>query len=112
MKRTSVAILMLCALAVPAAYAQSITGTQLAQAGAGATAAAMADGEVRKVDKDTGTITLKHGEIKSLRMSPMTMVFKVKDKTMLDKVKAGDKVRFAADNVGGTLIITQLEPAM
>ncbi len=92
MKRTSVTILMLCALAVPAAYAHH--DTQLAQTGAGAAALAMTDGEVRKVDKDTGTITLKHGEIKNLRMSPMTMVFKVKDKAMLDKVKAGDKVKF------------------
>lgn len=112
MKRTSMAVLMLGALAVPATYAQSVNGTQLAQAPAAATASAMTDGEVRKVDKDTGTVTLRHGEIKNLRMSPMTMVFRVKDKAMLDKFKAGDKVRFAADNVGGALTITQMEPAM
>lgn len=105
-------ILMLCGLVLTAACTQSIPGTQFAQTDAGTAASTMADGEVRKVDKAVGTITLKHGEIKSLRMSPMTMVFKVKDRAMLDKVKAGDKVRFAADNVGGTLTVTRIEPAM
>ena len=53
---------------------------------------------MRKVDKDAAKITLKHGEIKSLEMPPMTMVFNVKDKAMLDQLKAGDKVRFKAVN--------------
>jgi Cu/Ag efflux protein CusF len=35
----------------------------------------MIDGEVRKSDKETGKITLRHGEIKHLDMPPMTMVF-------------------------------------
>ncbi len=96
MKRIPVTMLILCALAVPAAYAHH--DTQVAQTGAGATATAMTDGEVRKVDNDTGTITLKHGEIKNLRMSPMTMVFQVKDKAMLDKVKTGDKITVDAEN--------------
>ncbi|MBK5206849.1 MAG: copper-binding protein [Polaromonas sp.] len=68
------------------------------------------EGEVRKVDKDTGKITLKHGEIKNLDMPPMTMVFKAKDPALLDKVKAGDKVRFTADQVGGTLRLVSIEP--
>lgn len=69
------------------------------------------EGEVRKIDKEGAKITLKHGEIKHLEMPAMTMVFQVKDKAMLDQVKAGDKVRFAADKVGGTFIITQIELA-
>lgn len=39
------------------------------------TAPDMIDGEVRKSDKETGKITLRHGEIKHLDMPPMTMVF-------------------------------------
>ena len=74
------------------------------------TDAAMTDGEVRKVDKENKKITLKHGEIKNLDMPPMTMVFGVKDKALLDKVKAGDKVRFSADkNAAGDLIVTAVE---
>lgn len=68
-----------------------------------------ADGEVRKVDKSAGKITLKHGEIKSLDMPPMTMVFSVPDKALLDKVKAGDKVRFRAANQDGRLTVTEIQ---
>lgn len=71
----------------------------------------MADGEVRKVDKDAKKITLKHGEIKNLDMPPMTMVFRVKEEAMLDSVKAGDKVKFSAESVGGQYVVTSIEPA-
>ena len=77
---------------------------------ASAFAQALSEGEVRKVDKAAGKITLKHGEIKNLDMPPMTMVFGVKDKALLDKVKKGDKVMFAADKApSGELIVTAVE---
>lgn len=71
----------------------------------------LTEGEVRKVDRDAQKITLKHGEIKNLDMPPMTMVFQVKDAVMLDAVKAGDKVRFSADKVGGAYTLTSIEKA-
>ena len=75
-----------------------------------ALAAEMTDGEVRKVSKDTGKITLKHGEIKNLDMPPMTMVFQVKDPGLLDKVKPGDKVRFAAEKgPDGAIVLTDIQ---
>lgn len=73
--------------------------------------AMMSDAEVRKIDKDAGKITLKHGPIKSLDMPPMTMVFHVKDRAMLDKVKVGEKVRFAVEDKGGALTVTAIEAA-
>jgi Cu/Ag efflux protein CusF len=76
-----------------------------------ATPGTMADGEVRKVDKDAKKITVKHGEIKNLNMPPMTMVFQVKDPAMLDQVKQGDKIRFAAEDVNGAMVISKIEPA-
>jgi Cu(I)/Ag(I) efflux system periplasmic protein CusF len=69
----------------------------------------MTDAEVRKVDKDSNKITLKHGEIRNLGMPGMTMVFEVKDAMMLDNVKAGDKVRFSAENVDGSIVVTSIE---
>ncbi len=72
-------------------------------------AAPMVDGEVRKVDKSTGKITLRHGPIPNLDMPNMTMVFRVKDPAMLDLVKSGDKVRFAADRVGGQFTVVMIE---
>lgn len=71
--------------------------------------AALAEGEIRKVNKDTGKLTIKHGELKNLGMPPMTMVFRVKDPAMLDQVKAGDKIKFVADKVEGQFTVTQLE---
>jgi Cu/Ag efflux protein CusF len=73
--------------------------------------AALADGEVRKVDKEAKKITIRHGPLANLDMPAMTMVFQVKDPAMLDKVKAGDKVKFQAEKVGGAVTVTQLERA-
>ena len=71
--------------------------------------AQLAEGEVRKVDKDAARITIKHGPLPNLNMPPMTMVFQVKHPAVLDKVKAGDKIKFAADKVGGAYTISELE---
>lgn len=109
--------LIVSTLLLGAAHAQTATkpGTdtmnmEAAQKGGPMGATDMADGEVRKVDKDTKKITLKHGEIKSLDMPGMTMVFQVKDPAMLDKVKAGDKVRFKAEKSGGAIVVTDIQP--
>lgn len=75
-----------------------------------AVASALSEGEVRKVDKDAGKLTLKHGELKNLQMPPMTMVFRVKDPAMLEQVKVGDKVDFLAEKVGGQLTVIRIEP--
>lgn len=73
--------------------------------------AQLADGEIRKVDKDAGKLTIKHGDIKSLDMPPMTMVFRVKEPAMLDDVKAGDRVKFDARKEGGQYVVTTIEQA-
>jgi len=74
-------------------------------------APALTSGEVQKIDKAAGKITLKHGPITNLDMPAMTMVFRVTDPKMLDTVKAGDKVLFAADNPGGQLTVTRMQRA-
>jgi Cu/Ag efflux protein CusF len=73
--------------------------------------AELVDGEVKKIDKEAGKITLRHGELKSLNMSAMTMVFRVKDPAMLEQVKVGDKVRFAAERANGAITVVQLQAA-
>ena len=70
---------------------------------------AMSEGEVRKVDKNAKKITIKHGELKNLDMPPMTMVFQVKDPSLLDQVKTGDKINFIADKIGGQFTVTRIE---
>lgn len=89
---------------------RSIALAVMMAGGAGALAApAVADGEIRKVDKDAAKLTIRHGELKDLGMAPMTMVFRVQDKAMLDKVAEGDKIRFTAARVDGALTVTTLE---
>ena len=99
--------------AVSAAFAVNALAqaTPVVTAQATPEAADMTDAEVRKVDKDNKKITLKHGEIKSLDMPAMTMVFGVKDAAMLDKLKVGDKIRFNANNDGGKMTVTEMQPA-
>jgi len=76
----------------------------------GATSADMTDGEVRKIDLEAGKITLKHADIKNLDMPGMTMVFVVKDKAMLDKLKTGDKVKFSAIIDAGKITVIDIQP--
>ncbi len=74
-----------------------------------AQAPVLADGEVRKVHKDTKTMVIKHGPIPSLDMPAMVMVFHVKDPAMLEQVKAGDKIRFQAEKIGGAYTVIRIE---
>ena len=72
----------------------------------------LADGEIRKVDRKAGTVTIKHGPIQAIDMPAMTMVFQAKEAAMLDRVKAGDKVKFQAEmGAGGKVTVTKIEPA-
>ena len=78
---------------------------------AGSQSGAMAEGEVRKVDKEAKKITVRHGPLADLDMPAMTMVFQVDDAAMLDAVKTGDKIKFKAEKVGGAFKIVKIEPA-
>ena len=114
MKRTLFTLLMSLTLAAPAFAQQKADDHSAHHPVVKATAPVaddMADAEVRRVDKDAAKLTLKHGEIKSLQMPPMTMVFAVKDKAMLDQLKAGDKVRFKAVNEAGKYTVTDIQVA-
>ena len=71
----------------------------------------LSEATVKKVDPAAGTVTLAHGPIANLGMPPMTMMFKAKDKAMLKKVKAGDKVRFRAEETGGAYTVVRIEAA-
>lgn len=71
--------------------------------------AAAADGEVRKVDRAKGTVTLKHGPLEALGMGPMTMVFHASDAKLLANVKEGDRVRFTPEHKDGKFYLTSLQ---
>lgn len=71
----------------------------------------MTNGVVRKIDLENSKITIKHEEIKNLDMPPMTMVFQLKNKMLLDKVQVGETVKFTVVQEGVKLVITDIKPA-
>ena len=72
---------------------------------------ALAGGVVLSVDRAANIVTISHGPLHNLGMPPMTMGFQVADPALLERIKAGDKVRFHADAVGGAFIATTIEIA-
>jgi Cu/Ag efflux protein CusF len=96
------------ALAAPALAADKMEhmghGAMQATAAADTT---LTDGLVKKVDKSGGKLTVTHGPLPN-GMPGMTMAFHVKDATWLDKVKEGQKIRFAMDD---KMTIIRLETA-
>ena len=107
----SLAFASLVSIAAPSYAAGDAASSPKMDGMAMPASADMTSGEVRKVDLDSKKITLKHEEIKNLGMPGMTMVFQVKDPSMLDKVKAGDRVRFTAEKMNGALTVTNMEAA-
>ncbi|HSV22987.1 MAG TPA: copper-binding protein [Xanthobacteraceae bacterium] len=70
------------------------------------------EGQVMKVDQSAGKITIKHGPDKKLGMEKgMTMVYKAQDPAMLTAVKAGNKIKFDAEQVNGQYTVTKIEKA-
>ena len=67
------------------------------------------EGEIRKVDVAAQKLTVKHGRIENLGMSPMTMVFRVKDPAFLTQVKPGDQVKMTVERIEGALTIVALQ---
>ncbi|AMO99293.1 copper binding periplasmic CusF family protein [Collimonas arenae] len=72
-------------------------------------AAAMSVGEVKKIDKEAGKITIKHGPLANLDMPPMTMVFRVSDPAMLNQLQAGDQIKFVAERENGALTVMKMD---
>lgn len=66
-------------------------------------------GEVTKVDKELGKVTIKHDTIENLDMPPMRMIFRVSDPKMLDELKAGQKREFYFVDELGRMMIKQIK---
>ena len=71
----------------------------------------MADGEINKVNRDNKKMTIKHGDIKSMDMPGMTMVFQIRDTSLLETFKAGDKVKFVIEKLDGAFVVTSMQLA-
>jgi Cu(I)/Ag(I) efflux system periplasmic protein CusF len=97
------------ALVLAAALAAAWHGA-IAQNAAAPSAAI--DGQVIKVDPSAGKITIKHGPAPKLGMDEgMTMIYRAQDPRLLDAVKAGDRIRFGADQINGQYTVTTIQKA-
>ncbi|MEQ6306871.1 copper-binding protein [Delftia acidovorans] len=115
--RTALAVrLALAAALIPAwagaqatAHDHAAHGAQSAETEPVAASQDLSEGEVTRWDARTSKVTLRHGELKNLGMPPMTMVFQLRVAAPEPALKAGDKVRFRAEQDQGAFVVTQLE---
>ena len=79
----------------------------------GAFASDFTKGKVKKIDAKSGKVTIIHEELTLASggdaMPAMTMVFRVADDTMLEKMAEGQDIEFVADRVKGKLTVTEIK---
>lgn len=68
-----------------------------------------ATGVVKNVDTASDIVTVAHGPVKSMKWPAMTMGFKVKDKMLLEKFTAGNKVKFEFKQEGKDYVVTAVK---
>lgn len=88
----------------------TVAAAVLLLSGAALAQSASTDGEIKKVDAAAGRLVIKHGDWPEMNMHAMTMGFGVKDRAILEGVKAADKVRFTIEKNGREWLVTKIEP--
>ena len=68
-------------------------------------------GDIRKINVQSGKVTIRHEDIQNLNMPAMTMVFTVVHQSLLSGWKVGDKIKFKAIQEKGKLIVTEIQSA-
>lgn len=109
MKKLIVVSAVLAGVFVAPAFAGDDMAGMKMSAPSASTKSALTDAEVKKVDPETGMVTLKHGALENVGMPPMTMAFKAKDPAMVKQVHEGDKVKVRVESVNGMLTIVKME---
>jgi Cu/Ag efflux protein CusF len=64
-------------------------------------------GVVLKVDRDNAIVKINHEPIPALDWPRMTMPFRLKERTLADQVKEGDKVEFFLEKSGSDYVIVK-----
>jgi Cu/Ag efflux protein CusF len=75
----------------------------------GKAASHKASASVKSLDANAQIVTLDHGPVASMNWPAMTMSFKVKDKSMFDKLEVDKKVEVEFVQQGGDYIITDVK---
>ncbi|CAG2158892.1 copper-binding protein [Cupriavidus numazuensis] len=102
MKHIKTLTLVAALVAAPAAFAAtSMEGMDMKSSAPSQQAPHPVAAEIKKIDAQSGKVTLKHGPIQNLGMAAMTMAFPVKDRALLKDFKEGDSVMVTFDKVEG-----------
>jgi Cu/Ag efflux protein CusF len=111
-KRSAKTLAVFALLAVFAGFAWwSLPRPQPQSAGYAGASSEPAHGVVLAVNRTAATLTISHGPLQALGMGPMTMEFQVDDVASLERLNAGDRVRFHVEAAGGTLRAMRIEVA-
>ena len=79
-----------------------------AQAPAAAQRTGKGTGLIQQVDREKGTVTIKHGPLPALNMGAMTMTYTIKDSRQLANLKPLQKVEFDLAYDGSDYLITEI----
>lgn len=99
----------LSALALPAPAIAAVGDHAQHARGSAPDNSAMAEGLVKKIDPQKGTIVITHGPLPN-GMPAMTMGFRVMEAKWINQIKEGQKIRFAAEDINGIMTIVRYEP--
>jgi Cu/Ag efflux protein CusF len=89
------------------AMAMAKPHTTLGQPGSTPTAGVTGTGVVQSIDKANGKVQLTHDPIAALNWPKMTMSFRLKDSSLADQVKQGDKVEFSLEKSSSGYVISR-----
>ena len=106
------ALLVLVLIAAFAAFAWwLLPAPHEAQTGGTApiTITANGNGVVQHIDRARGVVTIKHGPLPALKMTPMTMSFPVKDRSQLANLQPMQEVEFQLSYDGEDYLITEIK---
>lgn len=90
-------------------FAMGISAMSLAAEDKAAPAVVAATGVVVQVKADQAKVKINHDPIAALNWPQMTMFFRVRDKSVLEGIVNGDKVRFELEKDTAGLAITRME---
>jgi len=72
---------------------------------------ARGEGLVLSIDRQANEVTISHGALPALGMSPMTMAFEVARPEELQAIQPGDRVRFSLQFDDEVFTVMQIEKA-
>ncbi len=65
-------------------------------------------GLIQQIDREKGTVTIKHGPLQGIKMPGMTVSYLVKDKAMLSNLWSPQTVDFELTYENGIYVITKI----